>query len=295
MLPGTAENPSNTLSAPTESSRTTLKRVNTPPELNLFNFMAGDASALRATGHHKRSKSAVGGTKAPDSNLNGAASAGLMMRPGTSASAMSALQMGMDSIWSPCFVHKTFGGSINLERVLDECRAEEMTHHNLLQTATGVREVARQLGMSIICDILTLGRTVIKTKIKSVMIVTKARDHGLVQLTRDLAEWLMTNPRYGKPYGVIVHVDAKLENSKRFDADGLYKDHQIIREKDLLKYWTPESCVFADTFDFVITVSAYITYAYDSLAAMALCCIHPGSFSGLFRLLSHSISDRSDF
>jgi hypothetical protein len=70
------------------------------------------------------------------------------MRPGTSAGAMSALQMGIDSIRSPCFVHKTFGASIDLERVLGECRAEEMTHQNLLQTATGVREVARQLGMS---------------------------------------------------------------------------------------------------------------------------------------------------
>ena len=77
----------------------------------------------------------------------GCNSAGLTMKPGTSASAMNALQIGMDSMRSPCFVHKTFGGSINLERVLDECRAEEMTHHNLLQTATGVREVARQLGM----------------------------------------------------------------------------------------------------------------------------------------------------
>jgi NAD+ kinase len=101
---------------------------------------------------------------------------------------------------------------------------------------------------------LIVGRTVIKTKIKSVMIVTKARDHALVQLTRDIAEWLMTAPRHGKPYGVKVHVDAKLEKSKRFDADGLYKDRPIIAEKSLLNYWTPETCVFADTFDIVITV-----------------------------------------
>jgi NAD+ kinase len=60
------------------------------------------------------------------------------------------MQMDLDSLRSPCFVHKTFGGSIDLERVLDECRAEKMTHHNLLQTATGVREVARQLGISFI-------------------------------------------------------------------------------------------------------------------------------------------------
>lgn len=98
------------------------------------------------------------------------------------------------------------------------------------------------------------GRTVIKTQIKSVMIVTKARDHNLVQITRDLAEWLMSSPRHGKSFGVKVHVDAKLENSKRFDADGLYKTHPIIQKENLLRYWTPETCVFADTFDIVITV-----------------------------------------
>ena len=89
------------------------------------------------------------------------------------------------------------------------------------------------------------------------MIVTKARDHSLVQLTRELAEWLMTSPRHGKSYGVRVYVDAKLEKSKRFDADGIYKDYEIVGEKNLLKYWTPESCVFADTFDIVITVRIY--------------------------------------
>ena len=107
---------------------------------------------------------------------------------------------------------------------------------------------------------LTAGRTVIKTKIKSVMIVTKARDHGLVQLTRELAEWLMTCPRHGKTYGIRVHVEAKLEKSKRFDADGLYKDHPVIGERNLLQYWTPETCVFADTFDIVITVSPFLFF-----------------------------------
>jgi len=98
------------------------------------------------------------------------------------------------------------------------------------------------------------GRTVVKSKIKSVMIVTKARDHSLVELTRELATWLMVSPRYAKPFGVRVYVDAKLEKSKRFNAEGLLKDNQIVAEKDLLRYWTPETCVYADAFDFVITV-----------------------------------------
>jgi hypothetical protein len=124
----------------------TLKRVNTPPGLDLFDLLPSKV----VTTQHKRSQSAAGYTIVGHSSMTGNVEAGsATLRPGTSASAMSALQMGMDSMRSPCFVHKTFGGSINLERVLDECRAEEMTHHNLLQTATGVREVARQLGISL--------------------------------------------------------------------------------------------------------------------------------------------------
>jgi hypothetical protein len=129
--------------------RPALKRVNTPPGLSLFRLMtsSGDRNGAATSREHKRSVSAVGRTVPSDETTNGSLSAGFLMRPGTSASAMSALQKGMESIQSPCFLHKTFGESIDLERVLDECRAEEMTHHNLLQTATGVREVARQLGM----------------------------------------------------------------------------------------------------------------------------------------------------
>ena len=122
---------------PTQS-RSTLRRANIPLDLHLLNLMAGDNAVSH---HHTRSLSAAG----PNSKVNGSVSAPTT-KPPTSASAMSALQLGMDDIRSPCFFHKTFGGSINLERVLDECRAEEMTPHNLLQTATGVREVARQLG-----------------------------------------------------------------------------------------------------------------------------------------------------
>ena len=126
-------------------SRATLKRANTPLNLKLLDLMAGDNAVTR---HHGRSLSAAGGFVGPNANVSGALSTPTT-KPPTSARAMSALKRGLDDMKSPCFFHKTFGGSINLERVLDECRAEEMTHHNLLQTATGVREVARQLGIYI--------------------------------------------------------------------------------------------------------------------------------------------------
>lgn len=142
---------STTDSVSLSTTTTTLKRVNTPPKLSLLALMASDASALAATTTGAaRSQSAVGeqSVAGHSSNIPMAVD-DKALRPMTSATAMTALQMGLDSMRSPCFVHKTFGASIDLERVLDECRAEEMTHHNLLQTATGVREVARQLGMSL--------------------------------------------------------------------------------------------------------------------------------------------------
>jgi hypothetical protein len=268
-----------------------LKRVNTPPNLRLSCLMSGDASVPTAVNRHRRTQSFITKPVEMNSENGDGLAMGSVVRPATSASAMSALQMDKEFIRSPCFVHKTFGDSLNIERVMNECRAEEMTHHNLLQTATGVREVARQLGLSFWIQCLYLGRTVVKTKIKSVMIVTKARDHALVQLTRDLALWLMTTPRYGNEYGVSVHVDAKLEKSKRFDAEGLVSEQPVIQEKNLLKYWTPETCVYADSYDFVITVRHRLNELIISSEETALCFTHHGCSSRLSRQSSHSISD----
>jgi hypothetical protein len=127
------------------------------------------------------------------------------------------------------------------------------------------------------------------------MIVTKARDHGLVKITRDLAEWLMTTPRHGKPYGVNVHVDGKLEKSKRFDADGLYKDHRIVRDKNLLHFWTPETCVCADTFDIVITVHITIYHSNHSWEATAQYYTLRGFSRGLFLQSLPSVLDHLGF
>lgn len=113
-----------------------------------------------------------------------------------------------------------------------------------------------------------------KTKIKSVMIVTKARDHSLVQLTHDLALWLMTTPRYGNRHGVTVYVDGKLEKSTRFDADGLLKEHPVVQEKKLLRYWTPETCVYADTYDIVITVRAPDFHANNAAWRRRHCIVY---------------------
>ncbi|KAJ3526772.1 hypothetical protein NM688_g8220 [Phlebia brevispora] len=83
----------------------------------------------------------------------------------------------------------------------------------LAETAVGVREMSKQLG-----------RTRVRSSIQSILIVTKARDNRLIQLTRELALYLMLKPQKGGR-GMIVYVDAQLKTSRRFDAAGIERDH----------------------------------------------------------------------
>ncbi|KAK8180666.1 ATP-NAD kinase-like domain-containing protein, partial [Phyllosticta citribraziliensis] len=154
---------------------------------------------------------------------------------------------------SPCFYHKKFDAAINIDRVLEEIREEEgMSHSRLVQTATGVREVSKQLQ-----------RRPIKIAVKNVMIVTKARDNQLVDLTRELAQWLLTTPRHGYDVGVNVYVDSKLQKSQRFNAAGLLA--QDARFHHMLRYWSPELCLTTpEKFDLVLTLGGDGTVLYTS-------------------------------
>lgn len=148
---------------------------------------------------------------------------------------------------SPCFFHRRFDDAVNIDRVLEEIAGDEtMSHSELVQTATGVREVSRQLQ-----------RRPIKRAVRTVLIVTKARDNNLVTLTRELASWLMTTPRYGSSAGVHVYVDDKLRSSKRFNAASL--------RSPLLHYWTPGLCWSSpDKFDLVLTLGGDGTVLFTS-------------------------------
>jgi len=191
-------------------------------------------------------------------------------RPGTASSqslsaALSELQLSsthrnitpstarFTSLQSPCFYHQRFDDAVNIEKVLEEIAGDEwMSHSRLMQTATGVREVSKQLQ-----------RRPIKRAVRNVMIVTKARDNHLVTLTRELAEWLLNTQRYGSDLGVSVYVDAKLRNSKRFDAVGLL-DKQP-RYQQMLKYWTPDLCwTSPEKFDLVLTLGGDGTVLFTS-------------------------------
>lgn len=167
---------------------------------------------------------------------------------------------------SPCFYHKRFDKTVNVERVLEEMTAggfsssgpgdnggdDVRAPSRLMQTALGVREVARQLQ-----------RRTCHMHVRSVMIVTKARDHALVGLTRKLALWLMATPRYGQPHGVTVYVDAKLRQSRRFAAAALLAAHPHLAGQ--LRYWTPALCWRApETFDLVLTLGGDGTVLFTS-------------------------------
>ncbi|KAK2739943.1 NAD(+) kinase [Myotisia sp. PD_48] len=154
---------------------------------------------------------------------------------------------------SPCFFHQRFDDAVNIDQVLQEIASDEwISHSRLMQTATGVREVSKQLQ-----------RRPIKLAVRNVMIVTKARDNSLVYLTRELAEWLLTTPRYGSDLGVNVYVDAKLRCSKRFDAEGILSKEPRLHE--MLKYWTPDLCWSSpEQFDLVLTLGGDGTVLFTS-------------------------------
>ncbi|KAL6887883.1 NAD kinase associated with ferric reductase [Trichoderma evansii] len=159
----------------------------------------------------------------------------------------------ISNLLSPCFYHQRFDDAVDIDKVLEEIKNDEsMSHSRLVQTATSVREVSKQLQ-----------RRPIKQAVRNVMIVTKARDNQLVYLTRELATWLLQTPRYGSDVGVNVYVDAKLRNSKRFNASSIVAGD--ARFENMLRYWTPDLCWSQpEKFDLVLTLGGDGTVLFTS-------------------------------
>ncbi|KAK9479630.1 ATP-NAD kinase-like domain-containing protein [Lipomyces japonicus] len=159
------------------------------------------------------------------------------------------MEMIRESFRTPCFVHRELDDAVDVATVLKEIPSESfshISHSSLVQTATGVRELAKRIGQARI-----------KINVRSVLIVTKARDNSLISLTRQLARWLISTR------AVNVYVDAKLRMSKRFDADGLIEEHE--RFEYCLRYWTPElTNSMPDLFDLVLTLGGDGTVLYTS-------------------------------
>lgn len=157
------------------------------------------------------------------------------------------------ALHSPCFFHRRFDDAVDIGAVLSSLEEDDcLSHSRLMQTATGVREVSKQLQ-----------RRPIKAKVRNVMIVTKARDNSLVDLTRNLTEFLLTTPRYGSDVGVNVYVDNKLRRSKRFGAQDLIERNPKF--ETMLRYWTPDLCwASPEKFDLVLTLGGDGTVLYTS-------------------------------
>ena len=157
------------------------------------------------------------------------------------------------ALTGPCYLHKRFGDAVDIDKILEEIKGDDqLSHSRLMQTAASVREVSRQLQ-----------RRPLKRAVRNIMVITKARDNTLVTLTRELAEWLLATPRYGKDVGVNVWVDHKLKKSKRFGVDDLLaKNGQY---KDMLHFWTPALCLERpELFDLVITLGGDGTVLFTS-------------------------------
>ncbi|KAI7100161.1 ATP-NAD kinase [Hortaea werneckii] len=157
------------------------------------------------------------------------------------------------ALTSPCYFHKRFGDAVDIDRVLEEIKSDDhISHSRLMQTAASVREVSRQLQ-----------RRPLKRAVRNVMIITKARDNKLVELTNELTGWLLETPRYGRDVGVNVWVDSKLRKSRRFGlAKILEKDE---RYQDMLHFWTPALCLEQpELFDLVITLGGDGTVLFTS-------------------------------
>lgn len=157
------------------------------------------------------------------------------------------------ALTSPCYFHKRFGDAVDIDKVLEEIKGDDqLSHSRLMQTAASVREVSRQLQ-----------RRPLKRAVRNIMVITKARDNTLVTLTRELAQWLLETPRYGRDVGVNVWVDSKLRKSKRFGHESLLAQDE--RFKDMLHFWTPALCLEQpELFDLVITLGGDGTVLFTS-------------------------------
>ncbi|KAF8813644.1 ATP-NAD kinase [Phlegmacium glaucopus] len=151
----------------------------------------------------------------------------------------------------------------------------------LADTAVGVREMSKQLG-----------RARVQSNIQNILIVTKARDNRLIKLTRELALYLMLKQRRGSQRGLVVYVDRQLRHSKRFDAEGIERDHPELfvpfprrrtsssqslsslsststsredGDEGQLRYWTSSMCSHSShLFDFVVTLGGDGTVLFTS-------------------------------
>lgn len=135
--------------------------------------------------------------------------------------------------------------------VLNKLNNDELksvkSHAELAETANGVRMLARNLA-----------KATIHLDVKTIMVVTKAKDNALIYLTREIVEWFLKRNK-----GITMYVDHKLQGLKRFKYDELLET--LPQTKTHLKFWTKEFTINnPEIFDLVLTLGGDGTVLYVS-------------------------------
>lgn len=114
-----------------------------------------------------------------------------------------------------------------------------LTKTQLSDMAFSIRELSKRLG-----------RFRLKLNVHNVFLLTKAHDETLVELTREVAAWLLSEESGGD---YTVYVEDTLRDDKNFDAQGLTEGKETYEQR--LKYWDNELCQKEPhTFDIIIAV-----------------------------------------
>jgi NAD+ kinase len=146
-----------------------------------------------------------------------------------------------------------------------------LTKKQLSDMAWGVRELSKRLGS-----------IRLKLKVKTVFILTKAHDETLIENTREVVRWLLSEERQVR---YTVYVEDILKDNRKFNAHSIVKELEDQQKKlasavangdsrlgtrglkaeRRLKYWTNEMCRSRPhTFDFVVTLGGDGTVLYAS-------------------------------
>ncbi|RMJ24762.1 hypothetical protein PHISP_04349 [Aspergillus sp. HF37] len=128
-------------------------------------------------------------------------------------------------------------------------QSRHLTKRQLSDMAWNVRKLSRKLGS-----------VRLKLTVKSVFLVTKARDESLISLTRQVTQWLLSKDRSNQ---YVVYVEKRLESHPEFAAAQLLEEEPSAEGR--LKYWDAQLAhEHPQLFDFVIALGGDGTVLYSS-------------------------------
>ncbi|KAL2821515.1 ATP-NAD kinase-like domain-containing protein [Aspergillus granulosus] len=130
-----------------------------------------------------------------------------------------------------------------------EVESRHLTRKQLSDMAWNVRNLSKKLGS-----------IRLKLNVKTIFLVTKAGDDSVIESTRRLTRWLLSEAR-GTQY--VIYVENRLQVDPEFDYEGLLKEVSSV--EDRLKFWdTKLASEQAHLFDLVLTLGGDGTVLYTS-------------------------------